>query len=79
MILRMDFQTSEQVERLIAAAGGASELARRMKFSPKSGRQRVSNWKAKGQIPPMVARAYQGLFRRILEKAPDIQPQRLTG
>lgn len=64
----MDFQTSEQVEALIEAAGGPSELARRMKFSPKSGRQRVGNWRSKGAIPPMVARAYAGLFRRILEK-----------
>jgi len=65
----MDYQTLDEVTALIEAAGGPSELARRMGFDKHSGRQRVFNWKASGKIPAMVTKAYAPLFKRIMSRA----------
>ena len=65
----MDFQHHDEVKALIEAAGGPSELARRMGFDKQSGRQRVANWKMNGKIPPMVVRAYLPMFKRIIRRA----------
>ena len=59
----MNFDTRGEVTMLVAAAGGPSELARRMGFAS---RQRIANWVSKGYIPAMVVRAYRPMFRRIL-------------
>ena len=65
----MDFQTPDEVKALIEAAGGPTELARRMGFDKHTGRQRVGMWKMNGKIPPMVVRAFKPFFRRIKAKA----------
>jgi hypothetical protein len=65
----MDFQTPDEVKALIDAAGGPTELARRMGFAKETGRQRVAMWKMAGRIPPMVVRAYRPFFRRIMSRA----------
>ena len=62
----MDFDTPEQVAQLIRLAGGHTKLAKRMGFSPTSGKQRVENWRRNGKIPPMVCKAYSQLFKRIM-------------
>ena len=69
-----DFQTQDEVLALVKAAGGPSELARRMGFDKRVGRQRVGNWQASGAIPPMVAKAYARLFKTILKRAQAHQP-----
>ena len=65
----MDFQTPDEVKALIDAAGGPTELARRMGFAKATGRQRVAMWKMAGKIPAMVVRAYRPFFKRIIAKA----------
>ena len=69
-----NFQTREEVDALIDAAGGPSELARKMGFDKHGGRGRVSNWRSSGAIPPMVAKAYARLFKTILKRAQAHQP-----
>jgi hypothetical protein len=64
----MEFKTRQEVDALIDAAGGPTELARRLGFDKHTGRQRCSNWRASG-IPPMVVRAYMPLFKRIMSRA----------
>ena len=61
----MDFQTRREVELLVEAAGGPSELGRRMGMT----RQRIQNWRMAGRIPEMVARAFGPMFKRIMAKA----------
>jgi len=65
----MDFQTHAEVAALIAAAGGQTELARRLGFDKNTGRQRVNAWKSNGKVPPMVVRAYKPMFKRIMTRA----------
>lgn len=65
----MEFQTPDEVRALIEAAGGQSELARRMGFDKMTGRQRVQAWKSAGKVPPMVVRAYKPMFKRIMARA----------
>jgi hypothetical protein len=64
----MDFSTPAEVKALIEAAGGPTELARRMGFDKQSGRQRVANWRMNGRIPPMVVMAYEALFKKIMRR-----------
>ena len=69
-----NFQTQDEVRALVKAAGGPSELARRMGFDKRGGRQRVGNWQAAGRIPEMTVKAYGVLFKRILKRAQAHQP-----
>ena len=66
--LGMEFTTRAEIDALIEAAGGPTELARRMGFDRRNGRQRVSNWRHTG-IPEMVVKAYKPFFKRLLAKA----------
>jgi hypothetical protein len=66
----MDYKTRQEVDALIDAAGGPTELARRMGFDKRSGRQRVSNWREAG-IPPMVVKAYKPFFKRLMAKVSE--------
>ena len=64
----MEFRTRQEVDALIEAVGGPTELARRLGFDKHTGRQRVSMWRNNG-VPPMVVRAYKPLFKRIMARA----------
>ena len=65
----MNWQTPDEVKALIEAAGGPTELARRMGFDKHTGRQRVAMWKMSGRIPEMVVKAYRPMFKRIMARA----------
>ena len=65
----MDYQTRDEVEALVQAAGGVSRLAERMGFDKNGGRQRAQNWVKNGKIPSMVCKAYAPLFKRIMSRA----------
>ena len=60
----MDYQTPDQVHRLLRAAGGASKLAYELGMS----RQRVAYWQSKGRLPKLVVMAYGVVLDRIMAK-----------